>query len=312
MNLLSSLRCLVALHQHQHFGRAAAACHITQPALSNAIRALEEEYGITIVRRDRSYIGLTPEGERVLASAHAMLREAQNLQQDLQSPTHSPSGTLRIAAVPTAIPIAARFAARLQARHPAIQPTVLSMSSGDLELGLESLHLDLALGYSDRASVRTGKFHALPQYHEYYCLLAREQTNHRLLIAAPMRWVDAAKLPLCLLTPDMHNRTIVDAAFAHTGASVQPAMETNSITTALFAVVAGDGTLSSILPLALADTLRHHPGLQAHPLIEPDIHSAVAFMTHASARPSRALQAALEFAQDSNWRTHLAEHSSVS
>lgn len=312
MNLLSSLRCLVALHQHQHFGRAAAACHITQPALSNAIRALEEEYGITIVRRDRSYIGLTPEGERVLASAHAMLREAQNLQQDLQSATSGPSGALRIAAVPTAIPIAARFAARLQARHPAIQPTVLSMSSGDLELGLESLHLDLALGYSDRASVRTGKFHALPQYHEYYCLLAREQTNHRLLIAAPMRWVDAAKLPLCLLTPDMHNRTIVDAAFAHTGASVQPAMETNSITTALFAVVAGDGTLSSILPLALADTLRHHPGLQAHPLIEPDIHSAVAFMTHASARPSRALQAALEFAQDSNWRTHLAEHSSVS
>ena len=309
MNLLSSLRCLVALHQHQHFGRAAAACHITQPALSNAIRALEEEYGITIVRRDRSYIGLTPEGERVLASAHAMLREAQNLQQDLQSATSSPSGALRIAAVPTAIPIAARFAARLQARHPAIQPTVLSMSSGDLELGLESLHLDLALGYSDRASVRTGKFHALPQYHEYYCLLAREQTNHRLLIAAPMRWVDAAKLPLCLLTPDMHNRTIVDAAFAHTGASVQPAMETNSITTALFAVVAG--TVCSVLPVALIDTLRHQPGVQAHPLIEPNTKIPVAFLTHASARPSRALAAALAFAQDEYWLPHLAEHSSL-
>ena len=45
MNLLSSLRYLVALHEHRHFGRAAQACHITQPALSNAVRALEAELG---------------------------------------------------------------------------------------------------------------------------------------------------------------------------------------------------------------------------------------------------------------------------
>ena len=47
MNLLESLRYLAALEQHRHFGRAAQACHITQPALSNAIRALEEALGAT-------------------------------------------------------------------------------------------------------------------------------------------------------------------------------------------------------------------------------------------------------------------------
>ena len=73
MNLLPSLRYLVALQEHKHFGRAAQACHITQPALSNAIRALEREFDVVIVKRDRNFVGLTPQGERVLASAKLML-----------------------------------------------------------------------------------------------------------------------------------------------------------------------------------------------------------------------------------------------
>ena len=62
MNLLPSLRYLVALNEHRHFGRAAQACHITQPALSNALRALEEEFAAVIVKRERNYVGFTPEG----------------------------------------------------------------------------------------------------------------------------------------------------------------------------------------------------------------------------------------------------------
>ena len=107
MNLLASLRYLAALSEHRHFGRAAAACHITQPALSNALRALEEEFGVVIVRRGRSFAGLTPEGETVLASAHRMLHEHERLQQQLRSEVDHPRGHLRMAAVPTAMPIAA-------------------------------------------------------------------------------------------------------------------------------------------------------------------------------------------------------------
>ena len=105
MNLLASLRYLAALNEHKHFGRAAKACHITQPALSNALRALEEEFGIAIVRRGRSFAGFTAEGERVLATAQRMLHERELLQQDLNSVAGKPEGTLRIGAVPTAMPI---------------------------------------------------------------------------------------------------------------------------------------------------------------------------------------------------------------
>jgi DNA-binding transcriptional LysR family regulator len=80
---LTSLRYLVALSEYRHFARAAQACHITQPALSNALRALEKEFGTPIVKRARSYAGLTPEGERVLGAARRMLNEHALLQQEL-------------------------------------------------------------------------------------------------------------------------------------------------------------------------------------------------------------------------------------
>ena len=100
MNLLSSLRYLAALDEHKHFGRAAAACYITQPALSDALRALEDEFGIAIVKRARVFGGFTPECERVLASAQRMLDERELLQQDLNSVAGSPQSVLTIGAVP--------------------------------------------------------------------------------------------------------------------------------------------------------------------------------------------------------------------
>lgn len=309
MNLLSSLRYLVALHEHRHFGRAAQACHITQPALSNALRALESEFNVVIVKRDRSYAGLTPEGERVLATAQLMLHEHAVLQQDLSSETHVPRGALRIGAVPTAIPIAARFGAMLQARQPGIVPVVLSLSSGALEKGLEDLSIDLALGYTDRMGLPNSRLLALPQYIEHYFLLRRAATPDAigLQFGAEMRWEDAARLPLCLLTGDMHNRTIVDAAFTTVGRSVKPAIETNSILTMALSVVAGN--VCSVMPGALVGAVRTYCELEALPLSSPEVLTPIGFMTHAVARPSRALEAALALAQDGAWLRHVAAYS---
>ena len=241
MNLLSSLRYLAALDEHKHFGRAAAACHITQPALSNALRALEDEFGIAIVRRGRSFGGFTPEGERVLASAQRMLHERELLQQDLNSVAGSPQGTLTIGAVPTAIPIAARFAAMLHARHPGITPVVRSLSSAELEAGLENFSLDMGLGYTGRMADHGATLRHVPQYTEHYFLVRKSglptktQADH-LRIGPKMTWLDAARLPLCLLTREMHNRVIIDTAFAEAGAVIKPVIETNSILTLALSV----------------------------------------------------------------------------
>jgi DNA-binding transcriptional LysR family regulator len=302
---------LIALSEHCHFGRAAEASHITQPALSNAMRALEEEYGVVIVKRGRNYAGLTPEGERVLASAQRILREHNVLQQELSSEAGRPRGPIRIGAVPTAMPVAARFAAILQAKHPGIVPAVLSLSSPELEAGLETLSLDLALGYTERMKLRDTPLTAWPQYTEHYFLLrrAKEPSPGGLRIGVPVRWSEAAREPLVLLTPGMHNRTIVDSAFVNAGVPVQPACESNSVLALTLAVAAGN--VCSVMPGALVGTVRGEGGLEALPLVEPEVRTPIGFMAAGGVRPSRALEAALELAQDAQWLQHAAAHSGL-
>lgn len=309
MNLLASMRYLAALHAHRHFGRAAQACHITQPALSNALRALEGEFGVVIVKRGRTYAGLTHEGEAVLAAAHRMLHEHEVLQQLLKSEADQPRGGLRMAAVPTAIPLLARFAARLQALHPGIAPTVLSMSSLELEAGLENLSLDIALGYTERMHSRAVKLTAWPQSIEHYFLVRRSAGADaaRLQIGASIGWAEAAALPLCLLTPEMHNRSIVDQAFRAAGASVVPAIETNSVLALALAV--GNGDVRAVLPGAMVDAIRTHGELEALPLVGPEVRTPIGFMTQTAVRPSRALDAALAMLQDAAWQAEVAAHS---
>ncbi|SCK45699.1 DNA-binding transcriptional regulator, LysR family [Variovorax sp. HW608] len=309
MNLLASMRYLVALDEHRHFGRAAQACHITQPALSNALRALEAEYGVVIVRRGRTYVGLTHEGELVLATAQRMLRESEVLQQELRSEEGKPCGHLRMAAVPTAIPVLARFAAMLQQRHPGIVPSVLTMSSQQLETGLETLSLDLALGYIERMHLRDVKLDAWPQTIEHYFLLrrAKRPAADMLRIGKPITWAEAAELPLCLLTPDMHNRDIIDQAFRGSGKTVAPAIETNSVLTLVLGVVAGN--VCSVLPGAMVAAVRSHRELEALPLAEPDVKTPIGFMTQQGVRPSRALEAALALLQTPEWREQVEQHS---
>lgn len=306
------MRYLVALAEHKHFGRAAAACHITQPALSNAMRALEQEFGVVIVKRGRSYAGLTPEGERVLATAQRMLREHGLLKQELTSEAHRPRGPIRMGAVPTAIPVLARFAALLQARHPGIVPVVLSMSSQELEAGLETLSLDLALGYTERMKMaRNAQLTAWPQYTEHYFLLRRAAKPRKdgLQIGAKMKWKDAALHPIALLTPEMHNRTIIDSAFVTAGAAVKPAIETNSILTLALGVIAGE--VCTVMPGALVSTVRNYRELEALPLTGPDVRTPIGFMAQAGVRASRALEAALAMAQDTAWLRHAAAHSGL-
>lgn len=311
MNLLDGMRYLVALEQQRHFGRAASACGITQPALSNALRALEKELGVAIVRRGRNYEGLTPEGQRVLDTAHRLLRESELLRSDLHTDAGRPQGSVSIGAVPTAVPIAARFAAKLRARYPGILPVVRSLSSSELEAGIENLALDLALGYTDRIAPRSTRLRALPQYVEQYFVLRRapQGASAALRFGPAISWRDAGALPHCMLTPEMHNRTIVDAAFRAAGVEVLPAIETNSIMTLVLSVL--DGDVCAVLPGALVDVARGYNGLEALPLREPEVHTPIGFMVATAAPPTRALEAALTLAQDGAWLRHAAAHSGL-
>jgi DNA-binding transcriptional LysR family regulator len=207
------------------------------------------------------------------------------------------------------MPIAARFAGHLHARYPGVSLTVRSMSSQDIESGLENLSLDLGLGYTERLISRAAKLVVVPQYTEHYFLLRRTDKPARTglrMVSQPTSWADAAKLPLCLLTPEMHNRTIVDAAFKQIGIHIQPVIETNSILTLGLTVLVGD--VCSILPGALVAVLHGYAELEAVPLVGPDVMTPIGFMCAGQERPSNVMRVTLALAHDPAWLAHMNAH----
>lgn len=307
MNLLDALRYLAALEQHRHFGRAAAACHITQPALSNAIRALEAEFDAPLVRRGRQYGGLTPEGALALGHGHRMLHEAEALRQALAGRAGAPQGRLQIGAVPSAMPVAARFAARLRLRHPGLRPVLRALSSADIEAGLDTLALDLGLGYGGRPEVAARRLQRLPQYEEHcFVLQGGADPQAPFAFGPPLGWAEAAAWPLALLTPDMHFRSLVDGAFRAAGCVPEPALETDSVLALLVAVQAPP--LAAVLPGALVSAVQTQAGLCARPLVAPELRTPIDVLTAAAGRPTLALQAALALADEPGWRAEVAAH----
>ncbi|MGA1318401.1 MAG: LysR family transcriptional regulator [Rubrivivax sp.] len=298
MNLLDAYRYLAALERHRHFGRAADACHITQPALSNALRALEAHLGVAIVRRSRQYEGLTSEGEQVLATAHRVLREQEALRQELASGAGQPRGRLTVGSVPTALPIAARFTARLVERHPGIKPQLRSLSSQEIEQGLHTLALDLGFGFVERVA-QDRRLSVWPQYDECHHLVQRASAQDE-APAETATWAEAAALRLGVQTPEMHYRSLLDRVFGELGLTVQPALETDSVLALVVAVQSGG--FAAVLPGALVGALPSTAGLRVRPLRQPQVLTPVGCMSSAQARPSRALQAALELARSAAWR----------
>ena len=98
---LTELRYITAVARERHFGRAAAACFVSQPTLSVAVRKLEQELGVTLFERTRTDVSPTPIGEKVVAQAQRVLEEAQNLQLIASSAGDPLKGPLRIGVIYT-------------------------------------------------------------------------------------------------------------------------------------------------------------------------------------------------------------------
>jgi LysR family transcriptional regulator, hydrogen peroxide-inducible genes activator len=104
MITLRQLRYLVALAEHRHFGRAADACAITQPALSMQIRDLEKHLGIALVERRPNDVMLTELGVEVARHAELVLLAAHDLEDLAKRRGRVLAGYLRLGIIPTLAP----------------------------------------------------------------------------------------------------------------------------------------------------------------------------------------------------------------
>ncbi|MFE7439730.1 LysR family transcriptional regulator [Streptomyces chartreusis] len=296
---LRQLEYLVALARERHFVRAAAACYVSQPSLSAAIRRLEHELGVPIVRRGRRYEGLTPEGEVVLAWAHRMLAERDALRQELSSLRDGLTGTLRLGVVPTALPAASLLTTPFCERHSRAGVSIESLSAADITYGLTEFELDAAMTYLDDDTL--GDLRRLPLYEERYMLLT--PVDGPLAGAGSASWSQAAALPLCLLNSRMRNRRIMDECFAADGATATPAIESDTVA-GLYAHLPR-GRWSSVISHAWLHMFGVPEGMRVVPLEGPAHGPRVGLVTGPDEPPSVLAGALLAVAREAGVREAL-------
>ena len=284
--MIDKLEFLLALARESHFGRAAEACGVTQPTLSAAIKQLEDGFGVLLVNRGSRFQNFTLEGERVLEWARRIVGDTRAMREEVHSLKHGLSGRLRIAASPMALAIIERLTTLYHERHPNVQFTIVAANTEDIFKLLDNLEIDAGMSYLTGES--HGRVTGIPLYQERYCLLTAAD--------APfgnrdrVKWAEVAQIPLCLLTPDMQLRRVIDGLLLEAGGAPRPSLESNSMIV-LYSHVR-TGRWASIMPLRMAATLGLTDKLRAIPIVEPDASHTIGLLVP-SRQPMKPLTAAL-------------------
>ena len=285
--LFRQLEYFVALARERHFARAASACYVSQPALSEAIRKLEQELKVPLVRRGQKFEGLTPEGERLVHWARRILADHDALKQEVTALQTGLTGELRFGVVPAAATTVALLTDPFCAAHPLVRVQLeTNLRSAEIVERIRRFELDAGILYPDRQD--TADLLVTPLYEEQQVLVV----GGDLLSGKPdtISWSEALELPLCLLTEGMRGRQIIDDALATQDLTVTPQLETDSVV-ALFAHV-GTGRWASIVPHTWIRTLGPPAGTSVLRLHDPSISAVMALVTN-KAEPGSVLARAL-------------------
>jgi DNA-binding transcriptional LysR family regulator len=262
---LRQLEYLVALAQERHFSRAAQRCHASQPSLSNAIKQLEEELGTPIVLRHQRFQGFTEEGLRIVDWAKRMLADRNAMLQELSVLRENLTGQLRLGAMPTSSPVLPFIGKKFSGLHPGVQINIAFLGLEEMRVKLTNFELDVGITYIDHK--QPVPLVSTPLYREHLSLLVPRAAA--LTDATSLTWAGAAELPLCLLPPDMHERKIIDSAFAAVGKSPVPKIVSDSIVNLAFHVM--QGGLATIIPEHFAHVIGAFPGTRVVSLVEPEV-----------------------------------------
>lgn len=240
--MLDKLEMFIAVAREEHFGRAAESLGITQPSLSTGIKQLEEQLGVQLVFRGSRYGGLTPEGQTALVWARRIVGDARQLREEMRFKREGLSGRLRLAVIPTALTWAAWLAARFGEKHPNVRFTILSRTSVEILSMLDDLEVDAGISYLDNEPM--GRVSTQPLYRERFMLVCAKDSAFA--GRESVAWGELRGERLCLLTPDMQNRRIINRNFAEAGVEPEAWIESNS-TVVLMATVERGGCVT-VLP----------------------------------------------------------------
>ncbi len=143
---LRDLRYLVTLAELRHFGRAAEACHVSQPTLSTQIRKLEAELGVVLVERAPRLVMLTAVGEDVVARARRVLADVEQMREAARRTTDPEAGSVRLGIFPTLGPyLLPHVVPKMRLRFPQLELLLVEEKTEVLLQMLRDGRLDAAI-----------------------------------------------------------------------------------------------------------------------------------------------------------------------
>lgn len=268
---LRDLEYLVALDDHRHFGRAAAACYVSQPTLSTQVKKLEAELDAPLVERGSRQVLLTSAGERIVVRARRLLAEADDIRQIARQAKDPFAGTLRIGVFPTLGPyVLPHVIGSLREEFADLEVLLVEETSARLLARLHAGDLDAVVlaepVLDDRLTVR-------PLFREEF-LLAAPQGSGVGARSGPVGADELTDVDLLLLE-DGHclREQVLDVA-RRFGARERDGFRATSLETLRFMVASGVGV--TLLPrLSVSPPVPEQPDIVLRPFADPVPHRDV-------------------------------------
>jgi DNA-binding transcriptional LysR family regulator len=289
---LRQLRYLVALAEERHFTRAATREHIAQPALSQQIKRLEEEVGLTLVERSTRQVTITDAGELLVARARRILAEVEAARAELESLKGVESGRVTVGTMHTMGPVDVSLVlAIFHERHPAVELTVREQSSEELAAMLRDDELDLAfLSVTEQLESEGLGLHQLVSEE----LVAVLPANHRYARRRRLPMAELEGEEFISFREGARLRELLESAGRHAGFQPKIKLESNESGRIRRLVARGMGV--AILPRS--DAIAPGADVAVVALIEPSLSRDITLAWRQDRRHPPAVTAFLELARE--------------
>ncbi len=269
---LKQLEYLIAVIEEDHFGRAASRCNVKQPSLSNGIKQLELELGVTLFKRGRGQrlYGVTEEGKRVADWSRIILANCASMRDTISDMQNNLSGTIRLGAITSMSPVLPIILQRIRRAYPLVSVDVRFVGNEELQTGLDNFSIDCGITYMDQAAEMPW-CDSVPIFEETWSLLVPDSFEFEEI--DEISWEQAGDLPLALLRPSMYERAIAEEIFAQAGKNVTPKIESESILHLMFQTQFTE--LCTIIPSHYTRMPGLHSGTKALLLKDPIIRKGI-------------------------------------
>ncbi len=260
---IRDIKYFIAVAELKHFGKAADRCYVSQPTLSMQLKKLEEELNVQLFERTSKQVLITPEGEKLLVQARAVLREVDQMKQVAQNLQDPYSGSLRLGIIPTMGPyLLPKLLPLLSERFPNLEIILCEDKTDVILKRLKEGELDaiiLALPVEDEG------------------LVSKELFSEPFLLAVPETSALAKKKQIKM--SDIENENLLLLADGHclrdqaleacrfSGAAMRSGFQATSLETIRHMVAANAGI--TLLPKMVVDVTPEQSSIVIRPFEEP-------------------------------------------